>query len=116
MSRNGNTGSSLGICNCWSVSVVSIASVNSGSFTIAMGAAFYLLLSDAFCRRRAYCAQPKLLGSFLLDSNYNLVPAAIFDLRQMNVKHAVLHVGRHIAHAERPAQRNDAAELAVAPL
>src|SRR5215213_6758620 len=36
MSRNGSTGSSFGICNCWSLSVASIASVNSGSLTIAI--------------------------------------------------------------------------------
>src|SRR6185369_16072430 len=42
MSRKGSTGSSLGICNCWSLSVVSIASVvNSGSLTIAMGRVLY---------------------------------------------------------------------------
>src|SRR5688500_13313026 len=34
----------------------------------------------------------------------------------MNVKHAVLHVSRHVAHAEGPTQRNDAAKLSVTPL
>src|SRR5688572_312049 len=56
------------------------------------------------------------ISTFPLDRNYDLVSSAIFDLRQMDLKHAVFQAGGRIAHAERPTQRNDARKLSITSL
>src|SRR6185369_4308440 len=91
MSRKGSTGSSLGICNCWSLSVVSIASVvNSGSLTIAMGRVLYRY--------------------------QDLLSPSVFNLWKVYVQHTVAKLRRSFADAEGPAQRHDAFKFAEAAL
>src|ERR1700741_2319278 len=98
MSRKGSTGSSLGICSCWSLSVVvaSIASVNSGSLVIAMDVPFRLPINSHVC---------------VLNRYQDLLSSAILDLWKIDMQHTVAKLSRNIADAESPTQRYKAAKL-----
>jgi len=53
------------------------------------------------------------LGLLLLDGDSDLPSPAIFNLRKINVKHAVFHAGGGVANTNRPTQVNNPPELPI---
>src|SRR5436189_3975401 len=111
MSRNGNTGRSLGICKSWLVSATSMPSVISVSLMIAMISLYLFLVSDFGLSLLDH--DESSIGRCVLYRNLEFHPSAILNLGKTYCEHPLSNFSCCIPHANCPTQGYQPAKLTV---